>query len=92
MAAHASATTCPHCGMVHEVASNIQPSKGKPEAGDVTLCIECGRWGLFDEALQLRKPTLDEMQGLARNVDLQRLHMAWWYATKPKEHPWKTRK
>lgn len=41
------------------------------------MCWTCGRWAIFDEKRQLRKPTGDEMAQLGRMFDLPRMHTDW---------------
>lgn len=44
-----------------------------PRPGDVSLCLRCCEWVVFDEALHLRKPMPQESVEFANSWTLQRL-------------------
>lgn len=61
MISHETPCICPHCGIEHELASEIfGEQKRKPTGGSVSLCIRCGKASVFDSNLQLRLPTAEE--------------------------------
>jgi hypothetical protein len=65
---HETPTICPHCGYEHELATRIGgPESDKPQEGNVSLCIRCGKASIFTSDLQLRNPTADESAQLATN-------------------------
>lgn len=39
---------------------------GSPAPGDPTLCVYCAQWSVFDAALELRRPTSEELCELER--------------------------
>lgn len=43
---------CPHCGKEHDgaAATALFPADKprKPQPGDVTFCIDCGSWAVFE--------------------------------------------
>ena len=73
-------TVCPHCNTKHDRSTNIS-EVGEPEPGDASLCMACGRWAFFDDRKQLRKPSSEEMDDLAKKIDLARVHEDWVLAT-----------
>lgn len=73
-------TKCPHCGTVNPMATEVygaREGQEAPEPGDVTLCIACGRWAIFDAKMRLHKPTREQMSDLARSFNLPAIHEAW---------------
>jgi hypothetical protein len=69
-------TKCPHCGTVNPLATGLSGGGG-PNVSDVTLCIACGSFSVFDKKLALRKPTGEEQVWFATNRDTRRLYFAW---------------
>ena len=62
MSVHELAGECPICGKRFECASNfLGEGEPAPAPGDCTLCIKCGSFLTFEEDLQLRLTTLDEV-------------------------------
>jgi hypothetical protein len=53
--------TCPWCGAVHDGVMALT-DHDKPRAGDIFVCIGCGRVNVVLGANQLRKPTWEEMR------------------------------
>lgn len=50
---------CPFCGEEVDRATNATGTES-PDEGDATICLKCGRISVFDDCLQLRKPTAAE--------------------------------
>jgi hypothetical protein len=71
-------TTCPFCGRVHEVATELIGST-QPEDGDTTMCFRCGIFSIFDAATPggLRKPTKREQRRLDRDPQIRKISDAW---------------
>lgn len=46
------ATSCPSCGKIADAATPIQGQHVTP--GSLILCLSCGAWSVFTEALDLR--------------------------------------
>lgn len=63
---------CVECKHVMDRVSGA----GRPTPGDVTLCIRCGSLNVFDDALMLRMPTLDEFLDAAKDPEVQKLRRA----------------
>lgn len=56
---------CPHCGYRFNACTNAQRgSDNAPKPGDVTICIECERIGIYTDALSVRAPEPGEISGL----------------------------
>jgi hypothetical protein len=49
---------CPFCAARHDLATGISGNSA-PHDGDLTLCIVCGEWAMFESAAPggMRKPT-----------------------------------
>lgn len=60
---------CPNCGKKVDAAMSVN-GKRKPRWGDVSICIECHHISVYDNGLQLRNPTDDEMLSIAGNPDV----------------------
>lgn len=74
-----AAISCPFCERENPLATGIEDST-TPGDGDVTLCIGCGRFGVFvagPAGLTLRRPTYDERQEIRANRDAMRVRTAW---------------
>lgn len=74
-------TTCPHCGIRELHHENISVP-GEPVAGDLSLCMNCGGWAVFEHEgaspkLVLRKPTLAEDASIHRNSEFTAAYRAW---------------
>lgn len=50
---------CPWCGKHNELASNVT-SESPPSPGDVSICIECANWSVFDDDMMSRKVAEDD--------------------------------
>jgi hypothetical protein len=79
MKAHESATDCPHCGTRNEMASGLSGDEA-PVPGDVTLCIGCGHWSVFNEDGTLRKASKDELREYGHSHHMTAVWRAWWMA------------
>lgn len=73
---HELKTLCPHCGALHECASNIEGDE-LPSADDVTLCFQCGEWCVFDSELKLVKPGDDLLIGIGSNPECYMIRASW---------------
>lgn len=74
---------CPHCGVVHEVASSMTTLNG-PEPGDINICIKCGGISIYLDDLSVRTPTVEEITDLSRDPDVRR-HIQIWDRLKLRE-------
>ena len=82
---------CPFCKYAcNEVTGpNLFDENAEPETGDISLCIRCGEWGVFDFGLpeQMRKPTSDEYDEIAAGKIYRRMRKAWLEVMKEKDGP-----
>lgn len=71
-------TTCPHCGKENQLASGIEEASFEaPTAGAMSMCITCGCWGVFDDELVLRQPTVVEYEIILHSMNTLKLSAAW---------------
>lgn len=72
-------TDCPYCGHHCTNASNTMRSTRKPKDGDASMCIACGKIGIFkhDARGGVRKPTRREDQQLNADPGVAELRRAW---------------
>ena len=51
----------------------------KPTDGDLSLCIKCGEWGVFDRGSEngVRPPNWEEFQFIAFDREPRRARAAW---------------
>lgn len=68
-------THCPHCGKRNDMHDNMLNTEAVPADGDVSLCIGCGKWAIY-EGQALRFPTSEEMADIRMNPDCQRYQLA----------------
>jgi preprotein translocase subunit Sss1 len=57
---HTPESTCPYCGKVTNGAAGPEA----PEAGAISICIQCYNLGIFNADLTIRKPTVEEFAAL----------------------------
>jgi hypothetical protein len=77
-----SPTVCAHCGHQHDRVSGIAEKGVKqepPQEGDVTICIRCGQWNIFDDGSDggLRKPTAAEARHIDKSKMARQVSKAW---------------
>lgn len=58
---------CPYCG--YKMDTSLSPfSGGKPPTpGCISICLNCGKAGVFGDDLRCRKPTDDEKEEILKN-------------------------
>lgn len=59
---------CPHCGYVANCSSNLEDEDLRPVPGDPNICVDCVELSLYDDDLQLRLPTTDELNGFPEEL------------------------
>lgn len=65
---------CPFCGSPNQVATPVDVDPNPPKAGDVSICIKCAEFCIFTgNALEARKPTLEERDAIMDDPDLRRI-------------------
>jgi hypothetical protein len=68
---------CPHCHLLHVDHINMDDTS-TPQHGDYSLCIQCGRFSVFDfNEGGLRLPTETEANAIRRNPEARRYRAAW---------------
>ena len=71
-------TPCPFCGKPLDAASPTEGSNDRqPSDGDLSMCIYCGEWIVFNADLTFRKPNDEEYEEVARDPQLRWLRNAW---------------
>lgn len=73
---------CPHCGKQNELASVLgveAKAKIDPKDGDVMLCVDCGKFAMFDKAKPggARKLTSEETFTMGFDPRLTDMRRAW---------------
>jgi hypothetical protein len=69
---------CPFCLCEHDAASGVGDAAHRtPAAGSVSFCIECGRFSMFDERLQLREPHPAELAAILADPQAWALFETW---------------
>lgn len=58
---------CPECGYKMDGTAAAAAEHLMPQAGDVSVCLNCGQLLLFEEAMTMRKPTREEVAELIRH-------------------------
>ena len=81
---HSLTTLCAFCGNEHDRTTAVTEAgtartEPYPVEGDVTLCIRCGEFSVFDSRVAggLRRPTPDEREQLDHNPHVQTVVQAW---------------
>lgn len=71
-------TRCPYCRAVHEAATGVTGAVS-PNDGDISMCIQCGRLSIFEDAAPhgTRKPTEHEFKQLLENDEIKLLLAAY---------------
>lgn len=67
---------CPHCGALHDAASDMGTGRG-PKAGDCSICIECGGLSTFEVDGSRRKPTPAEYDEFLADPGVALMIAAW---------------
>lgn len=62
---------CPSCHRTLDAATFPFTGKGKPTAGDYTLCIYCCALAVFTKQGKLRQPTYEEMKHAKQDPKVQ---------------------
>lgn len=61
-------TKCPCCGHVMNAVTGAEGESESPNPGDVSVCIECTSYLIFDHDLKLQVMTVDEVCELDSEV------------------------
>ena len=61
---------CPKCGYRTDAASVARGQHHRPNAGDISVCMNCGAITIFNDDLTLREPTGKELLEASLNPDV----------------------
>lgn len=67
-------TSCPYCTKSLDLTEDLI-GMNIPKPGDVSICIGCADILLFDESMQMRKPTEEEKKELDKNQAIQKIRV-----------------
>jgi hypothetical protein len=67
---------CPHCGAGNDTHCVVGAIPKVPHDGDISLCLYCGKWGMFEDG-QLRTPDTGALRYIAGSADCRRAYAAW---------------
>jgi hypothetical protein len=72
-------TICPFCGKHFEGSTRINGEEEPPKNGDITLCIGCGEWAIFDGLAfgGLRRPSHAEYERIVSDPLTAKAREAW---------------
>lgn len=54
-------TVCGNCGHALTQATGVRGEAVAPKPGDVTICVECGNVMIFNEVMDVRKVTHEDL-------------------------------
>jgi hypothetical protein len=77
---------CPWCGHTLTAAGTVFGERSKPEAGDTSMCIECGKFSFFLGTSELRKATYEEFRELVRDPRIMLAWLAWKHTKVERDH------
>lgn len=63
---------CPTCGAANDAATYAGEGSARPAPGDLSVCLYCGEWRLFDDALRPTIKATEEDQACAPAELLER--------------------
>lgn len=75
-------TTCPWCNRRNDLTSQVEKAgSDRPDAeahpGDLIMCVTCGKFALFDEDMELRRPTRAEVVEIGLDPKCRAMIAAW---------------
>ena len=65
---------CPHCGFAEAFRTLDEED---PSPGDLTLCIQCGSWSRWDDAMDLQFPTHEDLRDIAKSKQARKIEREW---------------
>jgi len=77
---------CPWCNHTLTAAGDVFEEGAKPEAGDTSMCIECGKFSFFLGTSELRKATYEEFRELVRDPRIMLAWLAWKHTKVERDH------
>ena len=67
---------CPHCGRRAE-SFRLLCERGGPAPGKAALCNQCGTWSVWDDDMDLRPPTIEELDVLDNDNEAREILRGW---------------
>jgi len=67
---------CAWCGHTVDRATSKE-TDDPPGVGDLSLCLECGEWNVFDDGLHLRVPTDEEFDEIGTSPKCMEARAKW---------------
>lgn len=79
MKAYEMISVCPFCQYGFDLASSVKGGQKAPGDGDLTICIRCGEFAVFESKAPggLRKPTDTEYVTIGQDDFCQKMRAAW---------------
>lgn len=76
---HDLPTVCPWCKTRNEAVTDAEKDDATPRHGDISLCIRCGEWAVFDSFWVggMRKPNHAEYVEIVDNPLSHEMRRAW---------------
>ena len=74
---------CPWCAKRNDGVSDTLGT-ANPQAGDVTMCVSCGGWSIFEDHLTLRRPSEEEWIDISGMDEVKRVSQHWLQISKTK--------
>jgi hypothetical protein len=70
---------CPTCYHMLDMNTPLlnESTSAVPKPQDISLCIYCGNWSVFDDDLKLRKPEPDMLREIMSDPDCVKAQKAW---------------
>jgi len=66
---------CPYCDYKMDRTTHAF-GDAKPQCGDYSMCLNCGRIGIFNDDLTVRKPNDEERLAIVENAEITRAQVA----------------
>lgn len=60
-------SNCPSCGKVNDLAECLEDESARPKPGDVSICIKCGAFLIFNSSLGQDLMSEDALSDLRKN-------------------------
>lgn len=78
---------CPYCHKANDTHDSLDDPGAQPGDGDLSLCIGCGQFGVFDLRERcLRLPNIGELGEIAFSPEAQHARRAWEAMNKARSH------